>query len=797
MLSCSLCGLGTEPQVPGTGPERTRYAVIGEAPGATEIARRAPFVGRSGILLMSVLNQVGLKREDVYLDNACMCRPPQDVAHPTAEQARICSSRLRAEFKKRGVDRVLLLGAVALRALTGEVGITAARGRPLQGPDGIVYLPTFHPAAVLRHQANFPPFARDLEKFAQTENLASAQAEWTWRLTKNELDAAAVVSKLTGPVVLDIETSGYSMFDDEILCLVLAFGDEPTIVVIPHQQLVNIHVLRAFHAACERDDIMWIGHSFQFDARMLETRLGFRPKCGFDTLLAHYALDERSGMGIHDLKRIAADEFQAPDWEADIKKYLPHPKVDSYDMLPADVLYRYCAFDGYYTWRLWKLMDQRLKEEAATTEPGKRTVLDLFYDLLLPASEAVHNMTRNGIHIDTDKLDALHVVATETQKRAEADLRELVHDPKFNVRSPKQVKHYLYEVLGAPLYTESVIPNFVPKLTTPTAGLKADTTSIVQLERLTFSQRGDIQRFAELMIEYKQAQSLTSRYLKYWEPQEDGRIHPSYMLHGTVTGRMASAGPNVMNAPYERGVRELICAEPGNVLLALDYGQNELRVMAVLSGDEHMVKTFQAGGDIHNETTLAIWGPGYTPHDRRIAKSINFGAAYGRSAQGIADAFGLELHKAQKYLQIFTQRFPGIARWQAEQQNLAIERGYVESTMGRRRRFPFIVDDNLGRVKRQAANSPIQGDGADLLLVAIIEVDKYLYNDYGGYILLPMHDSMIVEVPEKHMMEVAKRIKETMQEASRIVYGPDVPIPWVVDIDWCYAWEIDMKRLEV
>jgi len=674
-------------------------------------------------------------------------------------------------------------------------GITKARGRPIH-QDGLTYLPTFHPAAVLRHQAYYPPFVRDLTRFVQAEDLASVQPEWTWRLAKNTLDALSVLKSLKGPVVLDIETSGFSMVDDDILCLVLAYGTEPTIVVFPQTVLSSALVLQGFHDACARDDIMWIGHSFSFDARMLEAHLGFRPKIGFDTMLAHYALDERTDPGTHDLKRICADEFEAPDWEGDIKRYLPRPKIDSYAMLPTAVLHKYCAFDGYYTWKLWQLMDTRLVEEAATSLQD-RDVYSLLHDLLIPAAEALHNMTRDGIYINTERLDALYVEATEIQNRAEAELRVLVGQPELNVRSPKQTKYWLYEHYGAPLYTESVIPNFIPKLATPSAGLNPDTTSIVQLERLIFSQRGDLQKFCQLLIQYKQAHSLTSRYLKNWEPLEDGRIHPSYLLHTSVTGRVASAGPNVMNAPYERGIRELICAEPGNVLLTADYGQNELRVMAVLSGDEHMIKTFQEGGDVHNETTLAIWGEGYTKHDRRIAKSINFGAAYGRSAQGIADAFGLELRKAQQYLNIFTERFPSIHKWQVKQHDLAIERGYVESTMGRRRRFPFITDDSLARIKRQAANSPIQGDGSDLLVISIIEINKYLYDEYGGYILLPMHDSIILEVPEEFMMEVAMRVKATMQESSRMMYGEDVPIPWVVDIEWGLFWEDGMERLEV
>ena len=792
-MDCIKCGLNRKFHVPGVGSEKVDVAILGEAPGREEVRKKEPFVGESGKLLFATLGQAGLTRKEVYTTNVCKCQPTGN-AKPSRVQMQCCAGAngtlLVEELKQRGVKLVIALGNTALEILTGHVGITKYRGQPMKAlaDPNLCILPTFHPAAILRNVNYFPDFAADLTRaVALVKGQAPSEVRTgPIRVIDNVDEAVAFLDKLRDqPIVFDVETSGYDHTKDYILSMV--FSCSPTdATVITGNALYEPEVqdkLKVMESP-ERH-IQWIGHNAQFDAVFIKQQLGVRPCISFDTLLAHYALDEVS---THDLKVLAAAFLGAPDWEADMSRYLTHPKKDSFAMLPPEVLHRYNGLDGMFTFQLYDMFHAKLDEVGA--EDLKR----LFYQLLMPATNALVDLTLDGIKVNPVRLEELKVKAIEDAHEAHVAMTRLL-GRSFNPDSPAQVQIILYDTFHAPTADRSMVSGVPPELTAPAgmAKLSPRTTAMFQLERLTY-QGGKLGEFCTQLVRYRRSTKLASTYLANYVPGTDGRIHPSYLLFGTVTGRLASTRPNVLNLPHVGGIRSLIVPEPGNVILVADYSQNELRVLAAMSGAPGLAQIYRDQLDIHDEVSKSFYGPEYSKKQRMIAKSFNFGLVYGRGAYSMAQAFGLGVNEAEEMMETLRARM-GIAPWIQKQHQTVLDQGYVSTPLGRRRRFPLITEQNVAEVRRQAVNAPIQGTGSDLMLLSLIEINTWIRQE-GGKILFPVHDSIAMEVPAGHVVEIAKRVRATMLGVPARVLNTDVA--WKVDLECGPSYdEADLQKLEV
>uniref|UniRef100_A0A6M3J2I4 DNA-directed DNA polymerase n=1 Tax=viral metagenome TaxID=1070528 RepID=A0A6M3J2I4_9ZZZZ len=750
---CDSCPLKDAPLVPPRGlREFADLVLVGEAPGRDEVRRRQVFIGRSGQLLQRCLDALDLK--SIWITNAALCYCEDvDDKEPASY---CCRARLFEEIKRKNPKIVVTLGNIPTNAVLGGgiTGITARRGKTVLSEElGAKVLPTFHPAAILRRAAMYPDFAMDLQKAAYEiqgppPEEAAREEEMPPAKATNDFREALAAAEASGYAILDLETSGFSYSQDRILCIVI--GTEQGVFVLKQGAVYDPEFAVAFQACRAR----WVGHGSKFDKAFMKAQLGVSVDFTLDTLLAHYAFDERGG--IHDLKQVCARMFDAPDWEGDITKYLTKPKTDSYALLPKGALYRYAAFDGYYTRRLADVLIKRLKRA-----PAQR---GLVKNLLVPASNALADVEVRGIRVDLARAETTRVAWSQELRRLEVRLAEAAGVAgDMNPRSTKQVGAYLFDALGLP----------------EVRGRSTDKDVLAILE----SRYGSQIPFLGILREHRHLAKLLGTYIVGLQKRAEGdRIHTNFLLFGTVTGRLSSRNPNLQNLPSDPGdpygsqIRDLYIASEGMSLIYLDYSQAELRMIATLSEDPFLIDVYQKGGDLHNETSIELFGPNFTPRERFFAKTVNFGLPYGRSAAAIASDVnlpGLSRAQAEEFITRYFERIPRVVQWIEETKKTVRAQGYVESRTGRRRRFPLRTDDIIAEVERQSVNFLAQSGASDTTLTSLI----HMHHELAGraHVLLTVHDSVLLECPTEHVEEVAKEGVAIMERTGEELWGSLVP----------------------
>jgi DNA polymerase-1 len=783
--ACADCPVSVGGRVLGHGPAQASWAIVGEAPGFDEVRTGEPFVGPTGKLLTGVLVDEGIDRNTIYITNAIKCRIPAGwTPQQKSKAAQICGRTLIQELQGHGVKYVLALGNVAMEALFGSKeskGITKSQGTVREHPGGFRVYPSIHPAAIL-HAGGSPAMLENLRhavhKWAQGSTAAARQLFRGYRTIDKPAEAIEFIKSLKAAhaVVIDLETSGFSLTYDEILCMTVATS--PTdVTIITDDALYSRDEDDSFpvgKALAELPEyIVWIGHNISFDLLRLWWMFGVKLRAGFDTMLAHYCLDENRG---HDLKTLAARYCDAPDWEADIKSYLSKPATDSYAMLPRPVLYLYAAQDGVYTWSLYELFEEQL------SKPENSGPKRLFNTIMMPGVSALTELSFGGVYADTERAEELRTRCMLEAGTARAELQSITKDTTFNPGSPAQVAHILYDVLHAPTFSQSS-KGYVAQLGQATGKASERSTGKEQLERLMhWDELPAVQHFAETMLRYRTPIYTISHYVDPFENarESDERVHPSYLLTASVTGRLSSKNPNVMNMPREGGVRGCIRPMPGNVILSADYGQAELRALAMISKDTTFQQLYREGKDVHRTVSTWFYGPDYTKTQRVIAKAFVFGLMYGRGEDSIAAGFGIPRSEAREKMAILMNLMPRYPAWVDELKEQVMRLGYIETPLGRRRRFMGVTNQNWGATKRFAINSPVQGTSSDIMFLALIDIIEWI-RDFGGRVLFPLHDALEAEVPEQYVRQVARGMTQSMLLAPQKVFGPDC-IPYVVDL---------------
>lgn len=388
----------------------------------------------------------------------------------------------------------------------------------------------------------------------------------------------------------------------------------------------------------------------------------------------------------------------------------------------------------------------------------------LLFDMEQPLADVLAKMEIQGITVKKETLQEMEV---ENQKVID-NLTQEIYDlagEEFNINSPKQLGILLFEKLGLPV-----------EMTKKTK--TGYSTAVDVLERLA-----PMSPLVTKILDYRQIAKLQSTYIVGLQDfiLEDGKIHTRYIQDLTQTGRLSSADPNLQNIPVrlEQGrlIRKaFVPSQPDSVLLSSDYSQIELRVLAHISGDEHLIKAFQEGADIHSSTAMRVFGiekpEDVTPNDRRNAKAVNFGIVYGISDFGLANNLGIPRKLAKQYIDTYFERYPGIKNYMETVVREAKDKGYVETLFHRRRELPDINSRNFNIrnfAERTAINSPIQGSAADILKIAMINLDKAL--EEGGYeakMLLQVHDEIVLEVPKAELAAIKKLVTDTMQSAIQL-----------------------------
>ncbi len=511
-----------------------------------------------------------------------------------------------------------------------------------------------------------------------------------------------------------------------------------------------------------------LGQNLKYDMNVL-ARHGIAMRgIAYDTMLESYVLDSTATR--HDMDSLARKYLNR-----DTIKYEQvagkGAKQLSFDQVPLEQAAPYAAEDADVTLQLHQELWPKLD-----SEPSLRK---LFQEIEMPLVPVLSRMERTGVKIDSDMLARQSRELSERLHALEQQAYELAGRP-FNLGSPKQIGEIFFGELGLPVIAKT------PK--------GAPSTSEAVLQEL--ADRGF--ELPALILEHRGLSKLKSTYtdkLPQMVDPETGRVHTSYHQAVAATGRLSSSDPNLQNIPVRteegRRIRQAFVAEPGYRILAADYSQIELRIMAHLSGDEGLLGAFAAGLDIHRATAAEVFGAdspeAVTPEQRRSAKAINFGLIYGMSAFGLARQLGIERAAAQEYVERYFERYPGVKAFMDSIREQARERGYVETLFGRRLYLPEIKARNGQRraaAERTAINAPMQGTAADIIKRAMLAVDDWMERDRPPLrMIMQVHDELVFEVERDAVEAAGGRIRSLMESAA------ELRVPLVVDVGVGDNWD--------
>lgn len=563
-------------------------------------------------------------------------------------------------------------------------------------------------------------------------------------------------------IAFDTETTSTDQMQADLVGISLAVKPgEGYYIPVGHKQgkqLPMDEVMAALKPAMTNPDIPKAGHNLKYDYVMMR-RFGLDVyPLGFDTMLAEWLRDPASrNLGLKNLTWVRLDERMTPIDEliGSGKKQITMDKVDIIKAAP------YAAADAEVVLRLMPLLKEDLKANQ---------VYDLFNELEMPLVRVLAEMEMAGIGLDTDFLAKMSGELDQRLTELQDQVFGKVGEP-FNLNSTQQLSNALFNQLGLE----------PPDGTRKTASGHYSTAAGV-LEQLR-----DASPVVEWILEHRELSKIKSTYVDALPQQVNpntGRVHTSYQQTGSVTGRIASSDPNLQNIPIRteigRKVRHAFVAQPGKLLLAVDYSQVELRVVAHMAQDKAMMQTFQKDQDIHATTAAAVMGAPLdkvTKSQRRHAKAINFGLIYGMSAFGLTRSTDLTLAEAEDFVEAYFEQFPGVKDFLDQLRKKALEDEYVETLLGRRRYFMDLGSQRNQQIKnrqlREAINAPVQGTAADIIKLAMIDLHKTLpVSGLNARMLLQVHDELVFECPQEELQETTRLVMEKMGAAYKL----DVPL---------------------
>ncbi|QXR06953.1 DNA polymerase I [Acinetobacter lwoffii] len=528
------------------------------------------------------------------------------------------------------------------------------------------------------------------------------------------------------------------------------------------EQLNREVILAQIKPILEDESVKKIGHHLKYDAHVLENHGIHLAGWYFDTMLASYVLNSvATRHGMDDVARLYLSHLTTTYEQVAGKG----AKQKTFNQIPLETAAHYAAEDAHVTYRLYEVLSGKLQAHPE--------LVNILHNIEVPVARVLTQMEENGIELDLAFLDQLGGEFANTMQDLENQIMEIAGE-SFNVSSPKQVGEVLFEKLGLKGGKKTTTGQY--------------STSESVLEKIEHP-------IAQLILEYRGLSKLKSTYTdglcKQANP-DTHRVHTSYHQALTATGRLSSTDPNLQNIPIRaeigRQIRKAFVAPEGRVLLAADYSQIELRLMAHLSQDEALLDAFIHGQDVHRRTAAEVLGiplEEVTNDQRRQAKAVNFGLLYGMSEFGLIRQLGFTRQESQDYIKQYFHRYPGIYDYMQRTRQVALEQGFVETLLGRRLYTPDIDARNMmvrKAAERAAINAPLQGSAADIIKMAMIEVDKMLPKDQAK-MLLQVHDELVFEVDEDIADELAPKLAEVMQSVLQI------SVPLVVEVGKGKNWD--------
>lgn len=791
---CEGCPF-TGPKVGSKGPIDSRFVIVGESPGRQELRKGEPFVGDSGELLdfATRQNDVG----PIYYTNALQCYPgsaeeKQDLL-PSAVNC--CRDRLIRELGAFPRDVILCVGNPAIWSVTGSFGFksTQVRGKIItDSPLAKYVVLANHPAFLLRGGGSLRQFLADVD-YAQRLYLGSPPiipGQITHEVL-HEYNLWSFCQLLRRPevkvIAADTETTGLSHIDHNIIIVGFTI-DGNHVYILPEHLLAYLpHILDAGSHA------KWVWHNGKFDVKFMWRR-GISKRLArvdHDTMLMSYCLDEQRG--IHDLEQVAGDWLHSPNWKNMLEPYLPPKKVRNldprrsyYELIPRDILNHYASLDIADTWRLVPILLPKIEKDALN--------LKLYYKNLIPGSRYFATMEDNGATLDQEQIQKNLRRTTKVMRRHRKDLqrlsKKLGYRYDINPNSPIQVSEFLYDYCKLPT----------------TWGRGTDKSILAHLPNhpgLT------------ALLKYRKAAKQRSTYVLKLIPDDptttvvdsDGRVHTTYKIHGTPTGRLASSEPNMQNIPRDPIIRGQFRALPGRTYIEVDLNQAELRSLACLSRDRVLHRIYTTKGmSLHEVTRASIYDvpdnwsqrnidnwleqfsltsetrwirndDGSIKEDRIIteqkmrAKAVNFGIVYGREAPSLAEEFEVPVKETKKWVEAWPRTYPEAWEFiQTCRRAPQLNKNLV-TPFGRRKRNRVVNIGRLKQLQNEAANYPHQSIAADITNQGGMLTYERLEEEYDVYIWNTVHDSNLLDAPDdvQTIVEATDLIRHTMEQ---------VPIDW-------------------
>ena len=516
---------------------------------------------------------------------------------------------------------------------------------------------------------------------------------------------------------IDLETSSLNYIDAEIVGISIALTKKESFYIpVAHEnnqsykQLPLKFILENFKDILESNEIKKLGHNLKYDRNVLQNYEITLNGISCDSMILSYVYDStaiRHGLDNAAEKYLSYKTIHYEDIAGKGAKQIPFSKVD------IETAAEYACEDALISLELHEFLWKKLSQD--------KKAIDIYRHIEIPLVPILSNIERRGVLIDSKKLNNL-------SKQLDKDLKKIqkkcfkITSKEFNLNSPKQLQEVLYVDLKI-----------------PTSDVKKTPSGKPSTDEDTLQYLSQMHELPQLILDYRSLNKLKTGYTDKLPTQiskKTGRVHTSYQQAITATGRLSSTEPNLQNIPIKspqgRKIREAFITDPKKRILAADYSQIELRVMAHLCKDENLLKAFKDKIDIHSFTAAEIFNINIeeiTEDDRRSAKAINFGLIYGMSSFGLAKQLKIPIHEAKNYMNIYFERYPKIKSYMSEIKNSARKNGYVETLYGRKLYLPEINSKQPQRRKyaeRTAINAPVQGTAADIIKIAMIDINNWL-----------------------------------------------------------------------
>lgn len=840
--ACVGCGLAAGCKTPYMGPDlsglvngRCDVLIIGEAPGAEEDSIGKPFVGPSGALLRTIVDDVGLTDYGVAYTNVVRCRPPNNKLPDKA--VKVCAPSTLAEIDNLNPRLVLLLGNVPLKAVMGESGITAWRGSTMER-DGRTYVPAFHPAYILRNNSELPTLVNDVQKvydLLSGSGESSILDDYDVGLVAGADDAREMQDAIlrAGTVSWDTESRNAEPYAPGARMIMLSFAvNRPTkqawAVLPDHPAVATI-----CKGILQNPKLKIICHNAKYDQHVVWAQWGIEvPGIVGDSMLASWLLDPTPGR--HGLKHLAGRMLGLYEYNSELDAYhAAHPesnpaakKPGDQSLVPIDILAPYAAIDAISTLEVHKLLYKKMS-------PVQKV---LYNQLLIQSSTALFCLERNGAPIDNYIAERYINVYSAIQDQ---QYELMLHDnmvQKFIARRQALLdKAYDDKYRGKK--TRAKRPTFTFNPNSP-----------LQMRELLFSKRylglpadgqtegGDDSTKWEYLKPYANDNPFLQAFHYYslmdkalgtylrpsttrWQ-DADGRVRSTYSVHGTVSGRLSSRDPNLQNIPTpEKEPGTVLAVLPvkniftcsdwgdpgpeltaqyedmlgpyvvkGGLIMCADFSGMELRTIASLSQCKRMLEIFERGEDVHRIVSSGIFGvpvEEVTKEMRYRGKWTNWTLLYGGSEHTFYRLYGIPLEEGKRFIKVYYDLFPEIKEFHEDILEKTRALGYVESAFGFRRYMPYINDRKNHSMRasneRETLNHPIQSVASHILMMALIILnDVFRMNDIQARIINTVHDSIVLDVPLYEVPTVARLVKRCM-EGLKDLYKSWFP---GMDLDW-------------